>query len=183
MSDLKHRPIKIGSNVSLIFENLNADNSSISDQNHVKATMTIKFSDKQVEKEKLRQLWKKGHSGSQIARMLGDGATRNSVLGKAFRLKLEARAETKKTTPRASTEKDNSPKINTQKLGRKGKFRALLLSKDFPEENVGIEIPNWSINTSCSSLKMGFDKEFKLEKIIGKKINPHHKVIGKYYVK
>tara|TARA_B100000029_G_scaffold309864_1_gene302426 strand:+ start:639 stop:1052 length:414 start_codon:yes stop_codon:yes gene_type:complete len=56
MSDLKHRPIKIGSNVSLIFENLNADNSSISDQNHVKATMTIKFSDKQVEKEKLRQL-------------------------------------------------------------------------------------------------------------------------------
>ena len=29
----------------------------------------------------------------------------------------------------------NFPEINTQKLGRKGKFRALLLSKDFPEEN------------------------------------------------
>jgi len=52
-----------------------------------------------------------------------------------FRMKLEARAVSKKTTPRASTEKDNSPEINTQKLGRKGKFRALLLSKDFPEEN------------------------------------------------
>ncbi|HIM32580.1 MAG TPA: hypothetical protein EYI72_02585, partial [Pelagibacteraceae bacterium] len=37
--------------------------------------------------EKLKQLWKKGHSGSQIARLLGDGATRNSVLGKSFRLK------------------------------------------------------------------------------------------------
>ena len=48
--------------------------------------------------EKLKQLWKKGHSGSQIAHMLGEGATRNSVLGKAFRLKLQARAVTKKNT-------------------------------------------------------------------------------------
>ena len=46
--------------------------------------------------EKLKQLWKKGHSGSQIARLLGDGATRNSVLGKSFRLKLQSRAVTKK---------------------------------------------------------------------------------------
>ena len=53
--------------------------------------------------EKLKQLWKEGHSGSQIASMLGNGATRNSVLGKAFRLKLEARAVTKKTTPRRTT--------------------------------------------------------------------------------
>ena len=48
--------------------------------------------------EKLKELWKKGHSGSQIAQMLGEGATRNSVLGKAFRLKLQARAVSKKTT-------------------------------------------------------------------------------------
>ena len=58
--------------------------------------------------DKLRQLWKKGHSGSQIARLLGEGATRNSVLGKAFRLKLEARAVTKKTTSRTNSETDNS---------------------------------------------------------------------------
>ena len=75
--------------------------------------------------EKLKQLWKKGHSGSQIARMLGDGATRNSVLGKAFRLKLEARAVSKKSTPKVNTEKDYSPEIKIQKLGRKAKFRAL----------------------------------------------------------
>ena len=43
--------------------------------------------------------------------MLGDGATRNSVLGKAFRLKLEARAVSKKSTPKANTEKDYSPEI------------------------------------------------------------------------
>ena len=84
--------------------------------------------------EKLKQLWKKGHSGSQIARLLGDGATRNSVLGKAFRLKLQSRAVTKKKTPRTNTEKDNSPEIKAQKLGRKEKFKALLISKNFPPE-------------------------------------------------
>ena len=85
--------------------------------------------------EKLKQLWKKGHSGSQIARLLGDGATRNSVLGKAFRLKLQSRAVTKKKTPRTNREKDNSPEIKAQKLGRKEKFKALLLDKNFEQEN------------------------------------------------
>ena len=85
--------------------------------------------------EKLKQLWKKGHSGSQIARMLGDGATRNSVLGKAFRLKLEARAVSKKSTSKTHTKRDSSPEIKTQKLGRKAKFRALLLDKTFEPEN------------------------------------------------
>jgi|TARA_Y100000310_G_scaffold4856_1_gene5740 GcrA cell cycle regulator len=85
--------------------------------------------------EKLKELWKKGHSGSQIASILGNGATRNSVLGKAFRLKLQARAAAKKTTPRANTEKDNFPEVKTQKLGRKAKFKALLLDKNFEQEN------------------------------------------------
>ena len=85
--------------------------------------------------EKLKQLWKKGHSGSQIANMLGDGATRNSVLGKAFRLKLEARAVSKKSTPKTHTKRDSFPEIKTQKLGRKAKFKALLLDKNFPPEN------------------------------------------------
>jgi len=85
--------------------------------------------------EKLKQLWKKGHSGSQIARLLGDGATRNSVLGKSFRLKLQSRVVTKKTTPRTNTEKDNSPEIKAQKLGRKEKFKALLLDRNFEQEN------------------------------------------------
>ena len=51
-----NRSIKIGSNISLIFENLSTDDSSISDENHLKATLALKFSDKQAEKEKLDQL-------------------------------------------------------------------------------------------------------------------------------
>ena len=56
------------------------------------------------EKEKkLRELWKKGHSASQIASMLGD-TTRNAVIGKAHRLNLEAR-----NTSRRSEIKTNKP--------------------------------------------------------------------------
>jgi len=85
--------------------------------------------------EKLKQLWKKGHSGTQIANMLGEGATRNSVLGKAFRLKLQTRTTTKKTTIKANKENNSSTEVKTQKLGRKAKFRALLLDKNFEQEN------------------------------------------------
>ena len=45
--------------------------------------------------EKLKDLWKKGHTASQIANLLGD-TTRNAVIGKAHRLNLEARATSKK---------------------------------------------------------------------------------------
>ena len=51
-----NRSIKIGSNISLIFEPLITDDSSITDENHLKATLALKFSDKQAEKEKLDQL-------------------------------------------------------------------------------------------------------------------------------
>ena len=50
--------------------------------------------------EKLKELWKKGHTASQIAAQLGD-TTRNAVIGKAHRLKLQARAVSKKTGPRS----------------------------------------------------------------------------------
>jgi len=54
MNDLMNSSIKIGSNISLIFENLITGDSSISDENHLKATLALKFSDKQ--EEKLEQL-------------------------------------------------------------------------------------------------------------------------------
>ena len=51
-----NRSIKIGSNISLIFETLITDDSSITDENHLKATLAIKFSDKEAEKQKLDHL-------------------------------------------------------------------------------------------------------------------------------
>ena len=85
--------------------------------------------------EKLRTLWKKGHTASQIATMLGD-TTRNAVIGKAHRLNLEARATSKKIKPKINNKEGNTQLgVKTQKLGRKAKFRALLLDKNFPPEN------------------------------------------------
>ena len=54
MNDLMNRSIKIGSNISLIFENLITDDSSIPDENHLTATLALKFSVK--EEKKLDQL-------------------------------------------------------------------------------------------------------------------------------
>ena len=84
--------------------------------------------------EKLKELWKKGHSGSQIASLLGD-TTRNAVIGKAHRLKLQARSISKKSTSKKNIEKNNTTEIKGQKLSRKARFKALLLDKNFEQEN------------------------------------------------
>ncbi len=81
---------------------------------------------------KLKELWKKGHTASQIANLLGD-TTRNAVIGKAHRLDLEARVSSKKTRSHSKTE-SNTP-VREGKLSRKAKFKSLLLDKNFEPEN------------------------------------------------
>ena len=86
------------------------------------------------EKEaKLKDLWKKGHTASQIARMLGD-TTRNAVIGKAHRLNLEGRAS-KKIKTKENKNNITSSTTKTEKLGRRASFKALLLDKNFEQEN------------------------------------------------
>jgi len=84
---------------------------------------------------KLKELWKKGHTASQIASMLGD-TTRNAVIGKAHRLNLQARSKSKKITSKVNTENNvQTENKSSPKIGRKAKFKALLLDKNFEEEN------------------------------------------------
>ena len=52
---------------------------------------------------KLRELWGKGHTASEIAEKMG-GTTRNAVIGKAHRLNLESRVSSKKTTTKSKIE-------------------------------------------------------------------------------
>ena len=85
--------------------------------------------------EKLRQLWKKGYSGSEIANEFGSNTTRNAVIGKAHRMNLPARAVSRRSTSKDTKGQDNVPEIKKQKLGRKAKFKALLLDKNFEPEN------------------------------------------------
>lgn len=53
--------------------------------------------------ELLKKLWLEGLSASQIAGVLGEGVTRNAVIGKVHRLKLSGRAKPASSTPRART--------------------------------------------------------------------------------
>ena len=83
--------------------------------------------------EKLKELWTKGHTASQIAEALGD-TTRNAVIGKAHRLNLEARAPSKVSG--SSISRDNKPiKRGPTPTSRKAKFQSILLDKNFEPEN------------------------------------------------
>ena len=83
--------------------------------------------------EKLRELWKKGHTASQIAEVLGD-TTRNAVIGKAHRLNLEARAPSKNSGSPSSRD-NRQVKRSPAPTSRKAKFQSILLDKNFEPEN------------------------------------------------
>jgi len=61
-------------------------------------TQPAGWSDERV--ELLKKLWMEGLSASQIAGQLGDGVTRNAVIGKVHRLKLSARAKPQSSAAR-----------------------------------------------------------------------------------
>ena len=84
---------------------------------------------------KLKELWGKGNTASQIAEIIG-GISRNAVIGKAHRLNLSAKIKTRAATSNQNF--DNSLKDNNeiqQKRGRKSKFKSLIIEKDFEPEN------------------------------------------------
>jgi len=87
---------------------------------------------------KLKELWGKGQTASQIAEIIG-GLSRNAVIGKAHRLNLSAKIKIRSTITR---NKENFKYTNqeTQKKGRRSKFRSLILNKDFePAKNLQLE--------------------------------------------
>ena len=55
MNKLKNSTVRIGSNVSLLLENLSTLNSVSPEKNKLKATMSVKFFDENIIKEKLSQ--------------------------------------------------------------------------------------------------------------------------------
>tara|TARA_Y100001970_G_C13806326_1_gene637661 strand:- start:67 stop:564 length:498 start_codon:yes stop_codon:yes gene_type:complete len=88
--------------------------------------------------EKLKELWSKGHTASQIAEALGD-TTRNAVIGKAHRLNLQARAPSKQSSSNNKQNIKNSKKAS-QTMSRKSKFKSILLDKNFePEKPTPLE--------------------------------------------
>ena len=84
--------------------------------------------------EKLKELWSKGHTASQIAEMLGD-TTRNAVIGKAHRLNLSAKIKTRTATSNRDFENLTNEKNTQIKKGRRSKFKSLIIEKNFEPEN------------------------------------------------
>lgn len=65
--------------------------------------------------EALRKHWDDGLSASQIAEKLGEGVTRNAVIGKAHRLGLKSRPSPVKSEPAQPKAKPKaSPKANSK---------------------------------------------------------------------
>jgi len=84
--------------------------------------------------EKLKKLWGKGNTASQIAEIIG-GMSRNAVIGKANRLNLSSTIKTRNTSSSQNFD-DNSQENNSkQKKLRKSKFQSLIIEKDFEPEN------------------------------------------------
>ena len=83
---------------------------------------------------KLKELWGKGNTASQIAEIIG-GISRNAVIGKAHRLNLSAKIKTRTATSSKNFDSSLEDNNNKSKRGRKSKFRSLIIEKDFEPEN------------------------------------------------
>ena len=87
---------------------------------------------------KLKEMWGKGQTASQIAEIIG-GVSRNAVIGKAHRLNLSSKIKTKSSNV---NKKNYSNHNNTQIQfkGKRSKFKSLLLDKNFePAKNLTLE--------------------------------------------
>ena len=84
---------------------------------------------------KLKELWGKGNTASQIAEIIG-GISRNAVIGKAHRLNLSAKIKTRASSNINNNFKSNNQNnINKLTRGRKSRFKSLIIDKDFEPEN------------------------------------------------
>ena len=87
---------------------------------------------------KLKELWGKGQTASQIATIIG-GVSRNAVIGKAHRLNLSSKIKAR--SPNQLNKGFDKNKDNQLKLkGKRSKFKSLILDKNFePAKNLNLE--------------------------------------------
>ena len=83
---------------------------------------------------KLKELWGKGNTASQIAEIIG-GISRNAVIGKAHRLNLSAKIKTRSATSNNNFENSLDTKKVKTRQSRRSKFKSLIIEKDFEPEN------------------------------------------------
>ena len=82
---------------------------------------------------KLKELWGKGNTASQIAQIIGD-VSRNAVIGKAHRLNLSAKIKTRSSSYNTNNGNKVNQNTNNKKI-RQSRFKSLLIEKNFEPEN------------------------------------------------
>ncbi|MDC3085268.1 GcrA family cell cycle regulator [Candidatus Pelagibacter sp.] len=83
---------------------------------------------------KLKELWGKGNTASQIAEIIG-GISRNAVIGKAHRLNLSAKIKTRAAASNESFDNSQGNKNIKSRKGRRSKFKSLIIEQNFEPEN------------------------------------------------
>ena len=83
---------------------------------------------------KLKELWGKEHTASQIAEIIG-GISRNAVIGKAHRLNLSAKIKTRSNSSHQKNGKSKEQESNFNRRSRRNRFKSLIIEKDFEPEN------------------------------------------------
>ena len=83
---------------------------------------------------KLKELWGKGNTASQIAEIIG-GISRNAVIGKANRLNLSSNIKTKNKLLNKNFDSNSDESEHKQRQGKKNRFKSLLIEKDFEPES------------------------------------------------
>jgi len=84
---------------------------------------------------KLKELWGKGKTASQIAEIIG-GISRNAVIGKAHRLNLSAKIKTRSVASGKNFEGSYVENKNSKvSKGRRSRFKSLIIEKNFEPEN------------------------------------------------
>ena len=83
---------------------------------------------------KLKELWGKGKTASQIAEIIG-GISRNAVIGKAHRLNLSAKIKNRSQIYKKIDENIDVSRNEKLTKGRKNRFKSLIIEKDFEPEN------------------------------------------------
>ena len=87
---------------------------------------------------KLKELWGKGSTASQIAEIIG-GVSRNAVIGKAHRLNLSSKVKARSTIQNQKVSGKNEQREIKFK-GKRGKLKTLLLDQNFePAKNLSLE--------------------------------------------
>ena len=83
---------------------------------------------------KLKELWGKGSTASQIAEIIG-GLSRNAVIGKAHRLNLSSKSRSMISNSSKGLKNNLEENDYKPRHDKKSKFKSLIIEKDFEPEN------------------------------------------------